>query len=135
MNALNLQGMAPYLQVYDMPVSLQFYRDVLGFTVTQSSGEGDDVDWVLLQLNEITLMLNTAYEKQNRPEAWDLDRWKGHKDVTLYFGCPDVDGTYTQLLQRGIELKKPVITGYGWKALNLSDPDGYRLCFHWPQQN
>jgi hypothetical protein len=35
---------------------------------------GDDVDWVLLKLNSIELMLNTAYEKQNRPPEPDEQR-------------------------------------------------------------
>ncbi|GGB18574.1 VOC family protein [Mucilaginibacter rubeus] len=48
-----IQGIAPLLQVFDMPVALGFYRDVLGFEIVQASGEGDDVDWVLLKLNGI----------------------------------------------------------------------------------
>lgn len=55
------------LQVFDMSVALGFYRDVLGFEIVQASGEDDDVDWVLLKLNSIELMLNTAYEKPDRP--------------------------------------------------------------------
>lgn len=50
-----------------MSVALGFYRDVLGFEIVQASGEDDDVDWVLLKLNSIELMLNTAYEKPDRP--------------------------------------------------------------------
>ena len=30
---LQIDGMAPLLQVFDMPTSLRFYRDVLGFEV------------------------------------------------------------------------------------------------------
>ncbi len=58
---LKLQGLAPLLQVFDMPASLKFYRDIIGFRVIQSSGQGDDVDWVLLEHNEMNIMLNTAY--------------------------------------------------------------------------
>jgi glyoxylase I family protein len=130
--AIHLEGIAPLLQVYDMPTSLKFYRDILGFNVVQSSGEGDDVDWVLLKLNNIELMLNTAYEKPNRPASPDLKRYAAHKDMILYFGCPDTDATYSYLVSKGIDISKPEITGYGWKALNLVDPDGYHLCFHYP---
>lgn len=129
---INLDGIAPLLQVYDMPASLHFYRDILGFTVIQSSGQGDDADWVLLRLSDIDLMLNTAYEKPNRPSSPDLNRKAAHKDITLYFGCPDTDATYSYLVDKGLDIKKPEITGYGWKALNLVDPDGYHLCFHYP---
>jgi len=30
---MDIHGIAPLLQVFDMPTSLHFYRDVLGFTV------------------------------------------------------------------------------------------------------
>ena len=29
--AIEVRGMAPLLQVFDMPLSIAFYRDVLGF--------------------------------------------------------------------------------------------------------
>ncbi len=132
---LNLQGMAPLLQVFDMPTSLAFYRDVLGFTTTMHSpGEGDNVDWVLLKLNNIELMLNTAYEQPHRPELPNLTRTKWHSDTTLYFGCPNIDETYQQLKDKIASLKPPSITGYGWKALEFDDPDSYHICFHWPME-
>jgi glyoxylase I family protein len=131
-NAPEIRGMAPYFEVFDMPVTLKFYRDILGFKIIMSSGEGDDVDWLLLRLNDMELMFNTAYEKQNRPPAPDPIRTLGHRDVTLYFGCPDTEALYEYLIHKGLDPQKPSITGYGWKAIYLTDPDGYQLCFHWP---
>src|SRR5688572_21400639 len=120
--ALHLQGMAPLLQVFDMPASLHFYRDALGFKVIQSSGEGDDVDWVLLKINDADIMLNTAYEKSMRPAVPELSRKAAHSDTVLYFGCPDVDSAFAYLVGKGVDVKQPEVTGYGWKALNLVDP-------------
>ncbi|TWJ00850.1 catechol 2,3-dioxygenase-like lactoylglutathione lyase family enzyme [Mucilaginibacter frigoritolerans] len=134
-NPFNISGVTALFQVFDMPQSLNFYRDILGFKVIMSSGEGDDVDWVLMRLNDTELMLNTAYEKPNRPQSPDSLRNDWHNDVSLYFGCPDTDDLYAYLIKKGLKIKKPEITGYGWKALSLHDPDGYRLCFHWPLQN
>ncbi len=133
--AFSLQGMAPLLQVFDMPASLGFYRDILQFTVIQSSGTGDDVDWVLLQHSGIELMLNTAYEKRMRPSTPDMTRIVAHSDTSVYFGCPAIDDLYEYLFQKGVVVNKPEVTGYGWKALNLADPDGYHLCFHWPLED
>lgn len=128
------QGMAPLLQVFDMPTSLHFYRDVLQFQVLQSSGEGDDVDWVLLQQSSVEIMLNTAHEKEHRPLMPDTQRNKAHADISMHFGCPEIERLYDYLVEKGIQVTKPEITGYGWKALNVVDPDGYQLCFHWPQE-
>ena len=35
---MNFRGMSPLLNVFDMPVSLHFYRDVLGFEIVSTSG-------------------------------------------------------------------------------------------------
>lgn len=128
----DIEGLAPYLHVFDMPSSLQFYRDLLGFAVQESSGQGDDVDWVLLKLNDCILMLNTAYERSNRPPSPDPHRMTAHGDITLYFGYPDIEALYHFLSGKGLVLSSPKITQYNWKAIWFKDPDGYKICFHWP---
>jgi glyoxylase I family protein len=60
--AMNIHGVAPLLQVFDMPTAIRFYRDVLGFTVWATSEPGDDCNWAGLRLNGAEVMLNTAYE-------------------------------------------------------------------------
>lgn len=35
--AIQVRGMAPLLQVYDMPTSIRFYRDTLGFAIVRTS--------------------------------------------------------------------------------------------------
>ena len=66
--AIEIRGMAPLLQVFDMPTSIKFYREVLGFeVVTTSTPRGQHFDWALLRLNGVELMLNTAYEEDERP--------------------------------------------------------------------
>ena len=133
-DTVEIKGMAPYLQVYDMPTAISFYRDKLGFEVAMQSQpeQGDDCDWVLLRLQGIEVMLNTIYEKPDRPAVQDPVRNIGHSDVALYFGCPDIDGLYELLLSKGLSINKPFITGYGFKAIHFNDRDGYGLCFHWP---
>ena len=55
-----------------MPRSIAFYRDVLGFKVTDvaaKSANPDDVNWAMLQLSNATIMLNTAYEPEDVRDA------------------------------------------------------------------
>jgi glyoxylase I family protein len=100
--AIEIRGMAPLLQVFDMPTSIAFYRDVLGFEVlTTSTPRGEHFDWALLQLSGVELMLNTAYEEDARPAAPDAGRIAAHEDTCLYFGCPDVDAAYVCVRGRG----------------------------------
>ncbi len=130
--ALHVEGVCPLLEVFDMPRSLRFYRDTLGFEVTQDSGGGDESGWVLLRLGEASLMLNTAYDDGERPAVPDRAREAAHRDTALYFGCPDVDGAYAHLRARGVVAEPPAVAPYGMKQLYFLDPDGYSLCFQWP---
>ena len=132
---LDICGVTPLLEVYDMPASVRFYRDKLGFKIVQSSpvlGE-DFFHWAWLRLGDAEVMLNTAFESnEDRPAEPDRVRTAAHGDTCLYFGCPDVDATYRELRGKGVESREPTVTGYGMKQLYLRDPDGYGICFQWP---
>lgn len=129
---LTIEGVAPLIQVFDMPRSVAFYRDVLGFEIVRQSSPGDDFDWGLLRLDGVELMLNTAYEKPDRPGAPDPARVAAHDDTTLFFGCRNLDAAYTHFRAKGVDLEPPRVASYGMKQLWLKDPDGYGLCFQWP---
>ena len=131
--AIDIRGMCPLLQVFDMATSLKFYCDALGFTIemTDTNTVAPDHNWVLLRRGDVELMLNTAYEYDKRPPAPDPRRLAGHGDTCLFFGAPDVDAVYTDLTAKGLKAKPPSIAPYGMKQLYLHDPDGYNLCFQW----
>jgi glyoxylase I family protein len=132
---ITVNGVAPYVQVFDMKKSLHFYRDLLGFTITGKSDSisdhPDDVNWCMLELGPVCIMLNTAYDPDDVPSAPDPARWSGHQDTCLYFGCPDVDGAYQHLLAQGLNPNPPKVAWYGMKQLYLTDPDGFGICFQW----
>jgi glyoxylase I family protein len=58
--ALTIGGLCPLLQVFDMPTSIAFYRDLLGFEVASPVPDDDRCDWVLVRLRESELMLKQA---------------------------------------------------------------------------
>jgi len=129
--AIQVRGLSPLIEVFDMPTSLAFYRDKLGFRVTGDSGQGDESGWVMLELGDATIMLNTAYDDGERPDSPNPVRIAAHHDTCIYFGCPDVDGAYEHMLANGIATKPPNVAPYGMKQLYVSDPDNYNLCFQW----
>jgi len=130
--AIEVRGMAPLLQVFDMPTSLKFYCEALGFEIATTDGKpAPTCDWALLRLNGIELMLNTAYEAPHRPPTPDAKRVAAHQDTGLFFGCPDVDAAYNHLRSLGVQANEPKVAPYGMKQLYVTDPDGYELCFQW----
>lgn len=134
---MQLTGLVPLIQVFDMPRAVRFYRDMLGFEVVASSPEIDAPEghyfhWALLRNGPAELMLNTAYDAGERPHEPDAPRWRGHGDTGLFIGCPDVDEAFVELTARGLALRPPVIAPYGMKQLYVRDPDGYEICFQAP---
>jgi glyoxylase I family protein len=130
--SLRIGSFATLLQVFDMPTSLAFYRDVLGFDVVSEVPDDGRCDWVMLQLHGSELMLNTAYEADQRPLGPDRARVAAHADTALFFGCEDVDAAYATLREQGVATRPPIVTSYGMKQLYLVDPDGYEICLQHP---
>ena len=135
--AIEVRGICPCLDVYDMPSSIRFYRDQLGFEVVENSphvgGDADLFHWCLLRLGTAELMLNTAYDSdEERPSLQEHLRERGHRDTCLYLGCPDLDGAYAALVANGVVIDRlPKVAPYGMKQMYLRDPDGFGLCFQW----
>ena len=135
--AFELRGLCPLLQVFDMPTSLAFYRDILGFELVQAApaaheASADRFDWVWLRHGDAHLMLNTAYDPDAvRPPAPDPARVAAHDDTGLFISCPDVDAVYEHLRDKGLAVEAPRIAPYGMKQLYVKDPDGFVICFQW----
>ena len=125
-------GVAPLLQVYDMPTALRFYRDVLGFALVNQSHDGEEFDWCLLTRNGAELMLNTMYEPQGRPSEPDLKRSDAHGDTGMFFACRELDAVYEHLRAHGVDVKPPSTAPYGMRQLLFKDRMGMGFAFNGP---
>jgi catechol 2,3-dioxygenase-like lactoylglutathione lyase family enzyme len=133
--SVDFSHMTTLLSVFDMPTALKFYRDILGFVVIQDTGQGDESGWVMLQKSGVTVMLNTAYDDDERPAAPNPAHHSVHQDTCLYFLCSDPQVTYEFLKSKGLQLDPPKVAYYGMNQLYLRDPDGYTLCFQAPAES
>ena len=82
--AIEMRGVCPLIQVFDMPTSVRFYRDVLGFEVAEHAPlrGPDEFGWCLLRHESDTeIMLNTAYDYGERPPTPDPARVASHGDT------------------------------------------------------
>lgn len=133
----NFSSLTPYFEVFDMSSSAAFYRDILGFDVLFASpevvtAEGRFSHFVRLGRGQVELMLNTAYDSNERPPVRSEARWAGCGYIHLYIDCDDVDGLHAEVVKTGCEPEPPARTGYGYRAFAIADPDGYLLVFHQP---
>lgn len=128
--AIRTSGMAPLIQVFDMKASVAFYVDKLGFTLVQRSQEGEEhFDWCMLESHGSYLMLNTRYERHERPAKPDPDRVAHHDDIGFYFRCDDVAAAHRILKAKGCDVTAPQKMHYGADEIRVIDPDGYNVFF------
>ena len=124
-------GLTPLIGVFDMPTSLAFYRDLLGFTVVSASPEVETAEgrfphWMWLRFGEAEIMLNTQYDSNERPKQPPEKR---PKDTVFYINCSDVELAYRELTGRGLKAEHPKVAPYGLKLFSAEDPDGYTIVF------
>ena len=124
-------GLTPLIGVFDMPTSLAFYRDLLGFTVVSTSPEVETAEgrfshWMWLRFGDAEIMLNTQYDSNERPKQPPEQR---PNDTAFYIGCSDVELAYRELTGRGLKAEHPKVAPYGLKLFSAEDPDGYTIVF------
>lgn len=120
-----LHEFTPLLIVGDLSRSQTFYRDQLGFQITQDWSPEGRLAWCRLERDGVSLMLQQACAEDG-PAA---GRGRG---VVLYCVCADANAEYERLKLQGMNLAPPQVTFYGMNQLVFTDPDGYELCFQNP---
>lgn len=131
----------------DMKRSVRFYRDVLGFELTESWPEGDNPMWANLVLDRQSVMLGAhmdpdqaskmcgedpAKAQEMKARSEEFEKNKAGVGFSVYLMVPDVDAYHKQTSQRGLKAPAPVTQFYGLRDFGTQDPDGYRLQFYTP---
>jgi uncharacterized glyoxalase superfamily protein PhnB len=121
-----LTRLTPMLHVADVPRSLAFYRDALGFTLVSPESAVTEWGWAHIRRDGVDLMLAGGLEGSpiRRPGDTGAD-WP----VTLYFYPDDVESLHLALGSRGVEVGKLSVTFYRMKEFSCLDPDGHMLTF------
>jgi uncharacterized glyoxalase superfamily protein PhnB len=109
----------PVLKVTDMSKAIDWYTDVLGFTLCwRAPGDGDGEN-CMLQAGTCGLMLSTGSHLGGAPALTG----------TLYFDVNGVEPFFERVKDR-CELVWPLETQeYGTREFGVRDPDGYVLAF------
>lgn len=122
----SVQAVWPLLAVDDLPATLTFWRDRLGFDVVGQAESEGRLFWCRLQRHGASIMLQAADAEEDGPAR---ERGRG---VSLYFVCDDVDALYRELVGKGVSLEPPDVAYYGMKQLVVPEPHGYFVCFESP---
>lgn len=124
--------LTPNLMVDDMPTTLAFYRDTLGFEVADTAPPDGAPVWAQLRAGGASIMLQTRASLSE--ELPDLREQPIGATQTLYITVenePTFDALYARARQAGAIITEPFTTSYGAREFRLRDPEGYLLVFAW----
>jgi len=112
------------LFVDDMPTMVRFYRDVLGFEIT----EGENAVNVYLVKDGTLFMLyeRKNFEKMTNRKYQYLKGFNGHFEIALYVDTFDeVDLEYAKAIENGARsILAPTTEPWGQRTCYIADPEG-----------
>lgn len=119
---MKLDGMG--LMVQDMATMVRFYRDVLGFEIT----EGEDAINVYLVKDGTLFMLyeRRNFEKLTSRKYEYVQGLNGHFEIALYVDTfEEVDEQYARALEKGAQpVMAPASEPWGQRTCYIADPEG-----------
>jgi catechol 2,3-dioxygenase-like lactoylglutathione lyase family enzyme len=84
-----ISGIAPFFIVNDVPVSLAFYRERLGFDVTYQGPEPDDIFFGIVRRGAAMIMLKAVGVKPVPNYTRDVKKGIARWDAYLYVPDPE----------------------------------------------
>ena len=119
------QKLTPNLVVRDVVRSVNFYRDVLGFSMAMSVPDEPPYVFAGVQQGAVEIFFNDA-----AASVEELPQFKGQPiggTLTLYIEVSNVDELFERVKAHA-SLVMPMKTQfYGMKEFAIADPDGYVL--------
>ena len=120
----DISGVAPFFIVADVPASLAFYRDMLGFDITFRGPTPEDEFFGIVRRGAAMIMFKALdvepIPNYNREPNFSWD---------AYLDVPDPDALAAEFAARGVPFSIPLTEGDGLRGFVIEDLDGYRLYF------
>ncbi|MBO5383311.1 MAG: VOC family protein [Ruminococcus sp.] len=119
---MKLDGIGLFVE--DMPTMVRFYRDVLGFEITES----EDTVNVYLVKNGTLFMLyeRKNFERMTSRKYEYLKGLNGHFEIALYVDTfEEVDLEYNKAIEKGARsVLEPTTEPWGQRTCYIADPEG-----------
>ena len=129
-----ISGISPFFIVANVPATLSFYRDMLGFEVTFRGPTPEDEFFGIVRRDGATIMVKALgvisdgkevtvepLPNYNREPAFCLD---------AYLDVPDPDALAAEFASRGVVFSAPLSdSDDGLRGFVIRDIDGYGLFF------
>ena len=122
---------SPLFIVRNVPATLAFYRDKLGFEVTFEGPEPNDIFFGIVERGRAMIMFKAIDVEPVPNYTRDIGHGIARWDAYVY--VPDPDALATEFVSRGVEFFEPLQnTTDDLRGFELQDADGYVLFFGRP---
>jgi hypothetical protein len=123
-----ISSIAPLFIVNNVPATLAFYRDRLGFDITFQGPEPDDIFFGIVRRDGAMIMFKEVgvdpLPNYTRDIKQGIARWDAYVQV------PDPDALAAEFSSRNVEFFEPLTnTEDGLRGFELQDVNGYVLFF------
>jgi catechol 2,3-dioxygenase-like lactoylglutathione lyase family enzyme len=128
MTRAEITGIMPFFIVRDVPSTLAFYRDRLGFEITFMGPEPNDIFFGIVSRGGAGIIFKAIGVEPvpncTRDIKQGIARWDAFIDV------PDPDALAAEFESRNVEFFQPLKSGDdGLRGFEIRDVDGYILFF------
>ena len=123
-----LNSLTPNLMVNDVEETVEYYTDILGFTLLMTVPETGKLDWAMVKRNNVVLMFQTQKSLSS-----ELPRMAGEKPgggLTFYIKVDRITEIHEELFNNEVEIISDLeSTFYNTIEFSVVDVNGYVLTF------
>jgi len=125
---MSLNSLTPNLMVTDVEETIEFYTDLLGFTLLRTVPEKGKLDWAMVKRNDVLLMFQSIKSlKSNMPR---LQSEKPGGGLTFYIKVDKITELHEELYDNEVEIVADLeSTFYDTIEFSIVDVNGYVLTF------
>ena len=125
---MSLNSLTPNLMVNDVEETIEYYTDILGFTLLMTVPETGKLDWAMVKRNDVVIMFQTKKSLSS-----GLPRLAGEKPgggLTFYIKVDRITELHEELLNNEVEIISDLeSTFYNTIEFSIVDVNGYILTF------
>lgn len=123
-----LNSLTPNLMVNDVEETIEYYTDILGFTLLKTVPEVGVIDWAMVKRNNVMLMFQSAKSLKN--ELPKLKAQKPGGGLTFYIKVDKITELHEELVDNEVEIIADLeSTFYDTLEFSIVDINGYILTF------
>ena len=130
MPPVEVVAISPFFIVNDVPTSLAFYRDRLGFEITFQGPEPSDIFFGIVRRGGAQILLKSVGVAPVPNHTRDIKQGIAWWDA--FVSVPDPDALAAEFASRGVQFWEPFPLGDttdGLRGFAVEDADGYVLFF------